>query len=165
MTGNDSLTEKARQKAFRLLAARARSERELRSKLKEKGFDDAVIGEVTEKLRELKYLDDASFAEQWARNLGVNRLLGNRRIILSLKEKGIPPPSIERAINGLRREVSETDAIMKLIRKRLKSRSLIELDNEEKGKLARSLMGKGFPAELIYRTLNVSEEEFADDGE
>ncbi len=45
--------------------------------------------EVLEKLRELKYLDDESFARQWARNLAVNKLWGNKKIILSLREKGI----------------------------------------------------------------------------
>jgi len=164
MTGEDSLREKAKQKAFRLLAVRARSERELKSKLKEKGFDETVIGAVTERLRELRYLDDESFAEQWARNLGVNRLLGDRRIILSLKEKGIPPPLIEQAITSLRSEVSETDAMRKLIRKKLKSQSIVILDAGEKGRLARNLMAKGFPADLIYRMLNESDDkEFVND--
>jgi len=159
MTGDNSLQEKAKKKAFRLLSVRARSERELRSKLKEKGFDEAVIGAVIDKLREMKYLDDSSFAEQWARNLGVNRLLGDRRIKLSLKEKGIPPPLIEQAIASLRNEVSETDAIGKLIKKKLKSQRLETMDAAEKGKLARGLMGKGFPADLVWRELFITGEE------
>jgi len=64
MTGKDSLQEKAKQKAFRLLAVRARSEKELKSKLKEKGFDEAIVGEVTARLRELKFMDDRSVAGQ-----------------------------------------------------------------------------------------------------
>jgi regulatory protein len=154
MTREDSLREKARQKAFRLLAVKARSEKELRSKLREKGYDETVVGEVIENLRELKYLDDESFAGQWAHNLGVNRLFGNRRIELSLREKGIQPPLIKKAIEDVRREISEADAVMLLIRKKVKSHDIMEMDTAEKGRLARNLMGKGFPPDLIFHMLN-----------
>lgn len=161
----NSLQEKAKQKAFRLLAARARSEKELRSKLKEKGFDETVIGGVTARLLELKYLDDESFAGQWARNLGVNKLLGDRRIALSLQEKGIPQPLIKEAIAGLRREISETEAILKWIRKKVRSRNILKLDDGEKRRLAGSLMGKGFPPDLIFNMLKRSKEDFLNEGE
>lgn len=165
MTGGDFLREKAKQKAFRLLAVRARSEKELRVKLKEKGFDEAIVGEVAERLRELKFLDDESFAVQWARNLGVDKLFGNRKIALSLREKGIPPPLIEKAIDEVRREVSESDAIMTWIRKRRTAHDIMEMGVREKRRLAGSLMGKGFPPDLIFYLLNQSKEEFVNEGE
>jgi regulatory protein len=162
---DDPLLEKAKQRAFRLLAVRARSEKELRSKLKEKGFDEIVIGEVTARFRELNYLDDESFSGQLARNLGLNRLLGDRRIASALREKGIPSEMIEKAIAGLRDEISEAEAVQKLIRKKVKSRKIMEMDNKEKGRLARSLIGKGFPPDLIFSALNRSKEEFVNEGE
>jgi regulatory protein len=165
MTREDSLQEKARQKAFRLLAVKARSEKELRSKLREKGFDESVVGDVIEDLRELKYLDDESFAGQWAHNLGANRLLGNRRIELSLREKGIQPSLIKKAIGELRSEISEADAVMTLIRKKVKSHDVMKMNAAEKRKLAGSLMGKGFPPDLIFHMLNEKKEEFVNDGE
>jgi regulatory protein len=165
MTGDDTLQEKAKQKAFRLLAVRARSEKELKSKLMEKGFDEAIVGKVTERLCELKYLDDRSFAGQWARNLGVNKLLGDRKIALSLREKGISPPLIEEAIAGLRNEISETEAMMTWVRKKVKSQSIVKMDSGYKRRLAASLMGKGFPLDLIFDTLNRSKEECVNEGE
>jgi regulatory protein len=165
MMEEEFLREKAKNRAFRLLAVRARSEKELRSKLKEKGFDEAVVREVIERLRELKYLDDESFAGQWARNLGVNKLLGNRRIALALREKGIPQPLIDEAISILRIEISETEAIMRLIRKKMKSRNVVKINDREKRRLAGSLMIKGFPPDLIFDLLNQSKEEFVNEGE
>ena len=165
MTREDSLQDKARQKAFRLLAVKARSEKELRAKLREKGYDESVVGEVIENLRDLKYLDDESFAGQWAQNLGVNRLLGNRRIELSLREKGISPPLIKKAIEDVRREINEAEAVMILIRKKVKSRDIREMDDREKVRLARNLMGKGFPPDLIFHMLKESKEEFVNEGE
>jgi regulatory protein len=152
--GEDALQGKAKQKAFRLLAVRGRSEKELRSKLREKGFDEAVIEEVVARFYELKYLDDASFARQWARNLGVNKLFGNRRIVSSLREKGISPPLIEEAIAALRSEISETEAIKILLGKKMASCHVVNMDDKIKGRLFRSLMGKGFPTDLIFHMLN-----------
>jgi hypothetical protein len=86
---DDPEYEKGLQKAYRLLAVRARSERELRTRLKEKMFDGQVIDRVIARLYELNYLDDEAFARQWARRLAVDKLSGNRRIELSLLEKGV----------------------------------------------------------------------------
>ena len=87
----------AKQKAYRLLSLRPHSEKELEKKLWEKGFSAAVVKETLEKLRELKYLNDASFAGQWARNLAVNKLWGNKKIVLNLREKGVSAELINRA--------------------------------------------------------------------
>lgn len=96
----DNSREKAEQKAFRLLSIRGRSIKELRSRLKEKGFEEPVAEEVIARLIELKYLDDESFASQWAQNLAVNRLYGNRRIEVSLSW-GLPGHSICKSVVGL----------------------------------------------------------------
>ena len=158
------LHEKAKQRAVRLLAARARSEKELRSQLKERGFDESVVGTVTARLLELKYLDDESFARQWARNLAVNRLLGNRRIEASLREKGIQRALIEQVMTEVREEFSEREAIRALIRKK-ERKSTITMDYREKGRIARSLMGKGFPPDLIFDMIKTPKEEIIDEGE
>ena len=158
------LHEKAKQRAVRLLAVRARSEKELRSQLKERGFDESVVGTVTARLLELKYLDDESFARQWARNLAVNRLLGNRRIEASLREKGIQRALIEQVMTEVREEFSEREAIRALIRKK-ERKSTITMDYKEKGRTARSLMGKGFPPDLIFDMIKTPKEEIIDEGE
>ncbi|MGZ3596427.1 MAG: regulatory protein RecX [Syntrophales bacterium] len=156
--------EKAKQRAFRLLAMRARSEKELRAKLKEKGFDESVIDEVAARLRELNYLDDESFARQWARNLAVNKLLGNRRIEASLVEKGIPQPLVRQVLTEVREELAEQKAVTLLIRKKLDSDSR-KIDDRERRRLAQSLMGKGFPPGLIFDILNRAKEGLLDEGE
>jgi regulatory protein len=85
----DRTFEKAKQKAFRLLSVRGRSVKELRSRLKEKGFEESVVGKVITRLTELEYLDDEFFAREFTRDLAVNKLYGNRRIEVSLLGKGI----------------------------------------------------------------------------
>ncbi|HRR41502.1 MAG TPA: regulatory protein RecX [Syntrophales bacterium] len=161
---NDRPFEKAQQKALRLLSLRSRSKKEMESRLRDKGFDESIVGKVIDNLSGLRYLDDDAFAREWARSLAVNRLYGNRRIERSLGEKGIPRETIKRAIAGVREEFSEEEALATLLKKKLKSRPVAELDRKEKNRLARSLMGKGLPAGKIFEVLRNKEEEI-DDGE
>ncbi|MDO9530295.1 MAG: RecX family transcriptional regulator [Syntrophales bacterium] len=162
--GEDPTLEKAKQKAFRFLSVRGRSTKEIRSKLKERGFEESIVEKVIVRLLDLKYLDDESFAKQWARNLAVNRLYGNRRIEMSLLEKGIDRKFIEQSIAWVREEISEKEAINVLIEKKVKGKKVVELDEKEKRRLAQNLMGRGFHAGLIFEVLGRPEEEFTNDG-
>ena len=154
----------AKQKAYRLLAMRPHSEKELEKKLREKGFPEAVVKEALEKLHDLKYLNDASFAIQWARNLAVNKLWGNRKISAGLQEKGVAMRLIDDAIASVRQELSEEDAIAVLIRKKAAKKSAALLDRREKQKIFTGLMGRGFPPGLILHQLGRSvEDEINDD--
>ncbi|MBN1548830.1 MAG: regulatory protein RecX [Syntrophaceae bacterium] len=159
----DSFYENAKKRAFRLLAVRARSEKELLTKLLEKGYDAAVVRDVIARLRDLKYLDDESFAREWARNLAVNRLFGNRRIETSLREKGLPRELIEQVITEVRQELSEKKALMALVRKK-ENKISVKMGKKEKNRLAQSLIGKGFSPDLVFDILR-SKEEFVNDGE
>ncbi len=98
-------------------------------------------------------MDDESFAKQWTRNLAVNRLYGNRKIEMSLLEKGIGRKIIEQAIPLVRKEISEKEAINILIEKKFKGRKVVELGEKERRRLAQNLMGRGFPAVLVFEVL------------
>ena len=149
----------AKQKAYRLLSLRPHSEKELEKKLREKGFSAAVVKEALEKLRELKYLNDASFAGQWARNLAVNKLWGNKKIVLNLREKGVAAELINRAIDEVRREISEEEAVAVLIRKKAAKKKSNVFDIKEKQRIFQNLMGRGFPPGLILNKLGEAAEE------
>jgi regulatory protein len=154
----------ALQKAYRLLSMRPHSEKELEKKLRERGFSQVVVKEALEKLHELKYLNDELFARQWARNLAVNKLWGNRKIIISLQEKGVSAELISVAIDEARREISEEEATIFLIKKKAARKKLTTLDLKEKQRIFQSLRGRGFPAGLILNKLGrIAQGEF--DGE
>lgn len=157
----------ALQKAYRLLSLRAHSAHEIEKKLQEKGFPAAVIKEALEKLHELKYLDDVSFACQWARNLAVNKLCGNRKIIASLKEKGIAAHLIDKAIEEVRQEIPEEEAVVLLIKKKITGKKIDLLDIKEKKRIFQNLLARGFPAGLILDNLEkIPEEDFhGEDGQ
>lgn len=145
--------EAAKQKAYRLLSLRPHSEKELEKKLREKGFPAVVIKETLEKLHDLKYLNDASFAVSWARNLAVNKLWGNKKIAASLREKGLTADLIDSSIEQARQELQEEEAIEILIRKKAARKKLSASDVKEKRKIFQTLMGRGFPPGLILNKL------------
>ena len=145
--------EAAKQKAYRLLALRPHSEKELEKKLREKGFPAVVIKETLEKLHDLKYLNDASFAVSLARNLAVNKLWGNKKIALNLREKGIATDLIDLSMEQARQELPEEEAIEALIKKKAAKKKLTAFDVKEKQRIFQSLMGRGFPPGLILNKL------------
>jgi len=152
----------ALQKAYRLLSMRPHSEKELEKKLREKGFPAVVIKEALEKLHDLKYLNDESFAIGWARDLAVNKLRGNRKIIASLREKGVSSQLIDDAIAAARLEISEEEAIAVLVRKKAAKKKPTAFDIKEKQRIFQSLMGRGFPPGLILNKLGKAGEEEID---
>jgi len=149
----------AKQKAYRLLSLRPHSEKELEKKLREKGFPAAVVKEALEKLHDLKYLDDASFAVQWARNLAVNKLWGDKKIFVNLREKGVAAELISAAVEEARREISEEKALAFLIKKKASGKKLNILNLKEKKRIFQSLMGRCFPPGLILKKLGKTAEE------
>jgi regulatory protein len=154
----------AKQKAYRLLSLRPHSEKELEKKLREKGFPAAVVKEALEKLRDLKYLNDASFAAQWARNLAANKLWGNRKIVASLHGKGVAAQLITEAIAAAREDLSEEEAVAVLVQKKTAQKKSAVLSVKEKQRIFQSLMGRGFPPGLILNKMGkAAEEEFNDE--
>lgn len=153
------LYEKAQVKAFRLLRYRGRSTAELRSRLKDKGFSENIIEKVIDRLSELKYLDDDLFALEWARSCAVNKLWGDRKIFLSLQEKGIHAEVIEKSIKEARKDLAETEAIERIMEKRFRKRdpSIINVE-KERNRLTHNLMGRGFPTGLIFDAVGKIEE-------
>ncbi len=152
----------ALQKAYRLLAIRPHSEHDLGKRLQKSGFPDAVVKEALEKLHDLQYLNDVSFTSGWAWNLAVNKLQGNRKIIASLREKGAPEAMIKEALDTARQELSEEKAVERFIQKKKAAKQTPDLDRKEKQRIFQSLMGRGFPPDLILNKLQKQGEEKTD---
>ena len=74
-------------RAFNLLGYRARSEAELRERLRRYGYVEETIEGVVLRLEELGYLDDVEFARLAAREKA--RRYGPRRVSLELKKSGV----------------------------------------------------------------------------
>jgi len=156
--GEDS-REKARQKAWRLLQIRPHSERDLWRKLRDRGFQSEVLEDVFAELKRYRYLDDAAYASRTALHLAVDRLLGNRRIVFYLREKGLHADLIAEAVAEARQAFPETEALRRLIRIKFKNGPIVGLEEKATQKIIRSLWGKGFSTGLIIDILKRMKEE------
>ncbi|NEG54458.1 regulatory protein RecX [Bifidobacterium platyrrhinorum] len=77
-----------REAALRLLDAAPRSSGALRDRLLGKGFDEAVVDEVLERLRRVDLIDDRAYAESAVRYCA-ERMMGRRGTVMELTRKGV----------------------------------------------------------------------------
>ena len=78
---------------------RPRSIEETRRRLKEKGFDEAVIETTLQKLIDQHWLDDLNFSRQWIENRNTFRPRSDRLLSYELKQKGVAENVIVQALD------------------------------------------------------------------
>jgi len=103
--------------ALRCLARRDRSEAEVRRILLRRGHDDAEVDEAVTRLRAGHLLDDARFAERFARSRLANYGLGRGRIRQALRQKGVGRAEADAGITAALREVGEGEVLDGLARR------------------------------------------------
>lgn len=153
---------RARSIALRFLAARARTEAQVRGRLTRAGLE-AEAGEVVAWLARLGYLDDAELARARARALLAPGRLGPRLAERRLEAAGIPPEGARAAVRTALAEVGERgegEAVLcrALADRRARGRDLAGLDARERGRLARFLIGRGFSGTAVARVLGLRDE-------
>lgn len=107
----------AKEKALRLLAFRAHSEKELSEKLKMAGAKTEDISSVMEFVKEYGFVNDTEYSVHLAKDLQNIKKYGKRRIVAELKKRGISTENIDAAITELSDE--EEDALYPLIERKL----------------------------------------------
>ncbi len=159
----DDLKTIARDRSFRILGYRARSEHELRDKLLASGLDETTIDSTVEDLKEKKFLSDEQFIMAFVHDKMLTHPIGPLAIKQELKRKGISDELIEQAIEEAFREKSQHEVAAELIKKRQ-----LAVTNENKlkvrKKLADFLYRRGFGWEIIGSVLDHQEPEWPDDG-
>ncbi|MDI9571171.1 MAG: regulatory protein RecX [Pseudomonadota bacterium] len=164
--GDEERLARAREVGWRLLARRDHGEAELARKLAKRGFPAEVVAVTIDYFRGLGYLDDRAFAAGQVRRLAIGRGYGDRRLHAFLRERGMPESLAGEAIAAIRREWTEARAVASLIARKTQRRP-IKGDPQEKQRLFRYLLGRGFPPGLICEQINRAEEVEGhdDDGE
>ena len=98
----------AMNRALHFLGYRARSESEVRERLRRYGYCEATVERVVERLRELGYLDDEEFARMKAREKA--RSYGPRRVSVELRKSGVDSEIARSAVRDEFAEKSELEA-------------------------------------------------------
>jgi len=138
----------AKEKAYRLLAVRPRSQKELTDRLKQAGYADNEIDWVIQDLIRLKLINDAEFAVMFAKNRMITKPCGQFLLQQELRLKGINDSEIAFAIREAYSEMSEAEVAKQVAIKNKKKQ--IRLDEEKaKKRVADFLMRRGFNWDIV----------------
>jgi regulatory protein len=111
---------------------------------------EAVIDAVFLRLHEYGYLDDAAFAETYARLRQQNDKLGVRRVRQDLQQKGVAPDLIAETLEARYGHTNEEA----LAREHLERKRIRKPENEkETARVMRRLVTAGFSTRVIYKIL------------
>ena len=103
---SDDERARATNAALTFLGYRARSEREVRDRLRRGRFSQEAIDHAITRLHDWRYLDDEDFARRWVENRSTHRPRGRRLLQQELRQKGIASETAREVI-----EESDLDEI------------------------------------------------------
>ncbi len=130
----------ALEKAVALLAARARSEKEIVDCLRKNAYPEVTIAKVMARLQESGYINDADFAAQWTM-ARTSRGVGSRRIRMELRQKGIDVSEIDQALDSIDEEEMLNSAL-KMAQKAAKGKNIA--DPADRQKVLAALARRGY---------------------
>lgn len=137
------------QRAAKLLAAKPRSELELRERLLEGRYGSkSVVDEVIARLREYGYLDDQQFALSFASHKVKQKPTGRRRLERDLMIKKVDRAVAGEALDKVYAETPEEELIDRAIEKRNRLRGRPQNRDEAKS-LFDHLLRQGFGFDLV----------------
>ncbi len=131
----------------RLFKVRARSEYEIRTRLKEREIPDATIEKIIRELKTHGLIDDRRFTRDWiaARQ---SKPLGLHRITFELKQKGISDELVKSEIAFAKKSGDESNPITSLIQTyQAKHKNMGK--EELKARIFGYLANRGFEPEKI----------------
>ncbi len=144
--------QKVREAAFRLLAVRARSAKELRERLKQKSFSLDIIDETLADFQAKGYQSDEQFARLLASEKWTHSGWGPSRVRRELGARGIAPDLIDRVVGETYGAVDLVAGILPLARKRWRSTASLPLD-KRRNRLTAFLQRRGYDWETIRQVL------------
>jgi regulatory protein len=141
-------------KALDLLAVRARSGRDLRTRLRHAAAPDAEITWAIDRLVRQGLLDDAAYARQVARAKVLGGGVSRRKVVTELRRRGIPAETADEAIDATLTEVDldEEGAALHAAQKRMRALSALE-PKQQRQRLYAYLARRGFESEVVRRVI------------
>jgi len=140
--------------SVKALGRHMRTEAELRRLMQRRAEPgergQSVIGAVVARLKGNGYLNDAAFAEAYARLRKENQKFGALRVRQDLRQKGVPADLVARTIDSGYAQTNEEA----LAREHLERKRIPRPQNEkETARVMRRLVAAGFSTGVIYKIL------------
>ncbi len=146
-----SQEEYAREIALRLLERRSLTAQQLRDKLANRNVPTAVIERLVTRFGEVGLIDDADYAQRWARTRTQVANYGARRIAVELRQRGVADEHIAAALADLTEE-DELAAARKVAAKRVAAAGRGGPD-AAKRRLVAALQRRGFNSDVVWQVV------------
>ncbi len=144
--------KKAKDRALKFLSYRDRSEKEIRIKLKDIGYEEKIIDWVIGELKRLEFIDDERFAKSFAQTQMITRPIGEYFLKRELKQKGLDRALIEQTIEKVYKEKDQFSLALELaLQRRSRYKNLGEL--KAKKRISDFLLRRGFDWEVVSEVL------------
>ncbi len=135
--------------ALAFLGYRPRSEKEVRDRLRQKGYAPEAVDEAVQKLAGWRYLDDPGFARLWVDGRGGSR--GRRLLEQELRQKGVERETAREALDAA--ELDESGAALEAGRKRLRQIGAAD-PAATRRRLGSYLVRRGYGYDTVRATLD-----------
>jgi regulatory protein len=139
--------------ALTLLSGRELSEYQLRERLARRKCDADDIDEALKRLREDGTVNDRRVAVAVARRESAVRHRGRVRVLQKVREIGIAESIAEAAVDEVFGEVDERALLDRALERRLKGKTVQDLDDKTRARIVRGLMAQGFAMSDILSRL------------
>ena len=139
-------------RALGRLARRDHSEAELKVVLRERGHSAEEIETALERLRARKFVDDAGFAERFARSRLLGHRVGRNRIRQGLRQRGVDRKVAEDGLTKALADAPEREALEAAARVYWRTHRRDEPAKRIQ-KLWAFLLRRGFPGGLVAERL------------
>ena len=149
----DEQRKGAKDKAFRLLAVRARSEKEIRDRLKQSSYTPPTIEWTIAELKRIGLLNDYEFAQMYSRSRMAIHPVGSFLLRRELGNKGVAEADIEAGIAEAYQETNETDVARRLAAQR-KQRYMNLDEKKAKKRVSDFLLRRGFGWDIVNEILD-----------
>lgn len=149
---NPDELKKARSAAFRYLSYRDRSRSEIAGCLSQKGHSKSIVKKTLDHLTELGYIDDARFGIAWGRSRISSKKVGPRRLQQELLAKGLSRDMVDRTLAVLYAEVDEEELALQCAEKKIAGLKGVDAEVKRR-RLIQFLQRKGFPGNIVYKTV------------
>lgn len=143
----------AKERALNFLSYRDRSEKEMRTKLRQLGFEDGIIENTIDDLKRLKLIDDAKFATSFARSKLATKPMGAYLLRRELMQKGIENEVIEQTIENAYNENDQVEIAFRIAAQKLKNIKNLE-ETKKKKRVSDLLLRRGFNWDVVSQVLD-----------
>jgi regulatory protein len=147
---SESLYEYAVGALARQMRTVAEIKRLMRNRVKDQEHGELLVEMVVARLKEQKYLNDTSYAENYSRFRKENEKFGRLRVIQDLKVKGVHGDIIDSIVGAAYGDVNEEQ----LAREFLRRKRMVKPEGQKQAaRVFRTLMRAGFSSRVIFRVL------------